>query len=263
LKKSVAFLEKNKTNPFFLYFATHDIHVPRVPHPRFVGQTDMGPRGDAIVQFDWQVGQVLSTLDRLGLAENTLVIVSSDNGPVLDDGYKDQAVERVGDHKPAGPLRGGKYSIYDAGTRVPLIVRWPKQVKPAVSSALVSQVDLPASLAALTGQTLAETDAPDSLNMLDTLLGKDKTGRRYIIEHSQSGTLSIRIGDWKYIEPSKAAKVAWETGNETGNAPKPQLYNLALDLAEKNNLADEYPEKVKEMEKMLARIKEAQSSRSL
>ena len=124
-RKAVSFIEQRKDKPFFLYFATHDIHVPRVPHPRFAGKTSMGPRGDAMVEFDWCVGEILKTLDRHKLTKNTLVILTSDNGPVIDDGYKDGALEKLGGHKPAGPLRGGKYSRFEAGTRVPFIVRWP------------------------------------------------------------------------------------------------------------------------------------------
>ena len=161
--KAVAFIEKHKEEPFFLYFATHDIHVPRVPHPRFAGKSGLGPRGDAILQFDWSVGEILKTLDRLGLAQSTLVIFSSDNGPVVDDGYKDQAVELLDGHKPGGPLRGGKYSAFDAGTRVPLVVRWPGQVQPGVSEALACQIDLPASMAALTGQKLERRRRPGQL----------------------------------------------------------------------------------------------------
>jgi len=261
VKKATAFIETNKENPFFLYFSTHDIHVPRVPHPRFVGATDMGPRGDAIVQFDFQVGGILNALDRLGLAENTLVILSSDNGPVLDDGYKDQAVERLGNHKPGGPLRGGKYSIFDAGTREPFIVRWPKKIKPGISDAYISQVDMIASLAALTGQKLNIKDAPDSLNMLDTLLGRDKKGRDYVIEHSRSGTLAICIGDWKYIEPNKGSRI--KGGNESGNNPNPQLYNLKDDIGETRNLAEKYPKRVKEMASKLQAIKKAAGSRRM
>ena len=137
------------TSPFFLFFSTHDIHVPRVPHARFAGSTSLGPRGDVIQELDWSVGQILETLDRLKLAENTLVMFSSDNGPVLNDGYADDAVERLGAHKPAGPLRGGKYSIYEGGTRVPFLARWPACIKPAVSPVLVSQLDLITSLSAL------------------------------------------------------------------------------------------------------------------
>ncbi|MCI0499088.1 MAG: arylsulfatase [Planctomycetales bacterium] len=247
VKRGVAFIEGSKGKPFFLYFATHDIHVPRVPHPRFVGATDMGPRGDAIVQFDYQVGEILNTLDRLGLTENTLVVLTSDNGPVLDDGYKDGAVERVGGHKPAGPLRGGKYSIFEGGTREPFIVRWPEKVKPSVSDAMVSQVDLTASLADLTGQTLGPDDAPDSMNVMEALLGRDKKGRGHIIEHSLDGRLSICIGDWKYIEPSNRRNGRKET--------LPELYNLKGDIAETANLAEKYADRVKEMAEMLEKIK--------
>ncbi|MEN8127807.1 MAG: arylsulfatase [Planctomycetota bacterium] len=248
VEKGAAFIEQNRKKPFFLYFSTHDIHVPRVPHPRFVGTTNMGPRGDAIVQFDYQVGAILDKLDELGLTENTLVVLSSDNGPVLNDGYKDQAKERVGDHKPAGNLRGGKYSIYDAGTREPFIVRWPKKVTPGTSDAFVSQVDLAASLAALTGQTLKAEDVPDSVNMLDALLGKDGKGRDHIIEHARQ--LAICIGDWKYIEPK-------------GKTTEPQLYNLKADVAETTNLAEKHPERVKELAAKLKKIKKAGRTRGL
>ena len=151
----------NREKPFFLYFATHDIHVPRVPHPRFRGATKMGPRGDAIAEFDWSVGQVLKALDDLGLADNTLVILTSDNGPVVDDGYPDDAVEKLGKHKPAGPLRGGKSTVFEGGTREPFIVRWPEHVPAGERpNALVCQIDLLASLAALTKQTCRTTRPP-------------------------------------------------------------------------------------------------------
>lgn len=247
--KAVKFIEDNKDRPFFLYFALHDPHVPRVPHPRFVGKSGMGPRGDSIIQADWCVGEVLNTLEKLKLAENTMVILSSDNGPVIDDGYKDQAVELLGDHKPAGPLRGGKYSKFDAGTRVPFIVRWPAKIKPGVSDAMISQVDLLASFASLTGQILSEEDAPDSLNMLPTLLGESKKGREYIIEHGSG--LAYRQGNWKYIEPSKGPKVNKNTNTEMGNDEEPQLYDLSKDLGEKENVAAAHPDKVKELQAAL------------
>jgi arylsulfatase A-like enzyme len=188
-----------------------------VPHPRFAGKSGLGPRGDAILQLDWSVGEVLKTLDRLGLAENTLVIFSSDNGPVVDDGYKDEAVELLDGHKPAGPLRGGKYSAFDAGTRVPFLVRWPGRIKPGISEALACQIDLPASMAALTGQKLGSGDAPDSLDVLGALLGRTQTGRDHLVEHA--GSLSLLQGDWKYIEPSKGARMNVNTNTELGNAP--------------------------------------------
>jgi arylsulfatase A-like enzyme len=257
--KAVKFVEENRARPFFLYFATHDIHVPRMPNKRFVGKTDMGPRGDAIVELDDSIGQILDTLDRLKLTRNTLFIFSSDNGPVVDDGYRDQAVERLGNHKPAGPLRGGKYSAFDGGTRVPFVVRWPGTVKPGVSDALVSQVDLLASLAAFTGQNLPETAAPDSFNLMPALLGKTKTGRQHVVEYANA--LSLIADDWKVIQPHGGAKVNLNTNTETGNDPQAQLFDLAHDLGEQHNVAAEHPEKVKEMLAMLAQIQKDGRSR--
>ncbi len=112
-REAVAFIERQKVGPFFLYYATHDVHVPRVPHSRFVGQSDMGLRGDAIIEFDWSVGEVLKAIDGNGLAENTLVVLTSDNGSVVDVGYRDEADEKLGDHKSAAPYRGGKYSKFE------------------------------------------------------------------------------------------------------------------------------------------------------
>ncbi len=252
--KAVKFIENNNNKPFFLYFSTHDIHVPRVPNQRFVGKSGMGPRGDAILEFDWSVGEILNTLDRLNLSEKTLVIVTSDNGPVVDDGYKDQAVELLGTHKPAGPLRGGKYSLFDGGTRVAFIARWPGVIKPGISEALFSQIDLMASFASLTGQSLSEDAGPDSYNYINTLLGKSKTGREWLVEHA--GRLTIIKGDWKFIEPGPGVQLQVNTNTETGNDPLPQLYNLRSDLGEKNNVAKDYPAVVKELEELLRNIKE-------
>ncbi len=258
--KATTFIEKHKGEPFFLYFATHDVHVPRVPHSRFAGKSGLGPRGDAILQLDWCVGEILKTLDRLNLADDTLVIFTSDNGPVVDDGYKDQAVEKLDGHRPSGPLRGGKYSAFDAGTRVPFIVRWPGRVKPGQSDALACQIDLFASLAALTGQKLGPEDAPDSFDILSALLGQTPTGRDHLVEHA--GTLSLIKGPWKYIEPSRGARYSRNTNIELGNNPAPQLYNLTDDIGEKNNLASKYPGIVAELSTLLERIKADGRSRA-
>ncbi|HOW18329.1 MAG TPA: sulfatase-like hydrolase/transferase, partial [Phycisphaerae bacterium] len=257
--KAVAFIERNRTRPFFLYFATHDIHVPRVPHPRFVGKSGLGPRGDVILQFDACVGEILRTLDRLKLTENTLLIVTSDNGPVVDDGYKDEAVEKLDGHKPAGPWRGGKYSIFEGGTRVPFVVRWPGRVKPGTSEAIVCQVDFLASFAALTAQKLGEADAPDSVNVMPAILGKSKTGREQVVEHA--AVLGLREGSWKYIEPGKGAKFKSNTATETGIDPAPQVYNLAEDGGETKNLAPQQPQKAQEMARTLRELREAGRSR--
>jgi arylsulfatase A-like enzyme len=253
--KAVKFIEKNKAEPFFLFFSFHDIHVPRVPHPRFVGQTDMGPRGDAIAQMDWCVEQILKTLDENDLAKSTLVIFSSDNGPVIDDGYKDQAVTKLGDHKPAGPLRGGKYSKFEGGTRVPFIVRWPAEVKPGTSDAIVCQIDFPASLAALAGVAVPEDAAPDSVNVLPALLGEAEEGREELVLHGNG--LALRQGPWKLIPQSGGPARNSNVDVELGNAPKHFLFNLDDDVGETKNVASDHPERV---EAMLARLQELQKA---
>ena len=254
--KAVKFIEKNKDKPFFLYFATHDIHVPRVPNQRFVGKSGMGPRGDAILEFDWSVGEIIKTIDNLNLTSKTLIIVTSDNGPVVDDGYKDHAVELLGDHKPAGPLRGGKYSAYDGGTRVAFIVRWLGKIEPGTSDALFSQIDFLSTFAALSGQSLSEGEAQDSHNYLNILLGKSEKGREWLVEHATNGRLSIIKGDWKLIEPGPGPKIDTATNTELGNDPLPQLYNLRNDIGEKNNVAPQNPGIVKELTDLLKKIKE-------
>ncbi|MFO0959679.1 MAG: arylsulfatase [Isosphaeraceae bacterium] len=250
-RKAVAFVESSRDRPFFLYLATHHIHVPRVPHPRYAGKTDMGPRGDAIVEFDATVGAVLDALDRLKLADDTLVILSSDNGPVVDDGYQDEAVKRLGDHRPAGPLRGGKYSLFEGGTRVPFLARWPKRIRPGTSDALVCQVDLFASLAQLLDRKLPEGTAPDSEAILPALLGESARGRDELVH--QGARLALRQGPWKYIPPGPGPAVQANTNVESGNAMMPQLYDLRADLGETRNLAAEHPDRV---EAMAARLKE-------
>jgi arylsulfatase A-like enzyme len=252
-RRAVSFIEQHRAAPFFLYFAPHDPHVPRVPNARFIGATTMGPRGDAIAQFDWSVGEVLAALDRLQLAGNTIVIVTSDNGPVVDDGYKDDAVARLGTHRPWGPFRGGKYSNFEAGTRVPMMVRWPGRVRRGTSDALVCHIDFLASFAAFTGQALAADARGDSLDTMDAFLGRSKVGRTELVE--QGSGLALRMGHWKYIEPSSRPKVNANTNTELGNDSTPQLYDLSRDPGETRNLAQEQPDRVKAMEARLDRIR--------
>lgn len=235
--KANKFIENNKENPFFLYFSFHDIHVPRVPNKRFVGKSTMGPRGDAIAQMDWCTGEIITKLEELNLDENTLVIFTSDNGPVLNDGYEDMAVELLGKHKQSGPFRGGKYSAYEAGTRIPSIVYWPNVVSKKVSNAIWSQVDLYNSIANLIGYKLENNEAPDSYNMLNTILGKSNEDRSVLLE--ESFTKGIRKGSWKYISPVIGSVPDWmaNKGIESGLSNEDQLYNLENDIAERNNLA--------------------------
>jgi arylsulfatase A-like enzyme len=251
--RAVRFIEQQKARPFFLFFALHDPHVPRVPHPRFAGKSAMGPRGDVILEADWSVGQILDTLDRLKLTDNTLIIFTSDNGPVVDDGYRDDAVAKLGNHAPSGPFRGGKYSHFEGGTRVPFILRWPARVKPGTSDALISQVDFLASFAALAKKPLAAGDGPDSVDTLAALLGSAKTGRAELIE--QAGGQAIRVGQWKYIEASKRSKMNVQTNTELGNDAVPQLYDLAKDPGEQQNVAGQNPEKVAELQARLDAIR--------
>ncbi|MBC6490386.1 arylsulfatase [Flavihumibacter stibioxidans] len=256
VKKARSYIEEQKSNPFFLYFSTHDIHVPRVAHERFVGKSGMGPRGDVLLQLDWTVGQLEEILTKNGLLENTLIIFTSDNGQVIDDGYKDEAVEKLGNHKPGGIFRGGKYSAFEAGTRVPFIVSWKGKVMPGkVNDALFSQVDLYASLANLAGVAVENGQAPDSEDHLPVLLNNSRKPRSYLVEQSINSTLSLLVGNWKYIEPSKGPKVNKDTNTELGNLPQPQLYDLSLDPGETKNLADQNPGRVSEMRQLLEKIK--------
>ncbi len=249
--QAIKFITENKSKPFFLYFGTNDIHVPRVPHPRFVGKSGMGPRGDAILSLDWTVGRIVNVLDSLGITDNTLIIFSSDNGPVVNDGYVDQSVELLGSHQPWGIWRGGKYSAFEAGTRVPMIARYGKHLKAGVSGALFSHIDIFASLANMLNVPLTAGLAPDSKNALPALLGKDKKGREYVVEQNLNGTLSIYDGAWKYISPSDGPAMIRETNTELGNSPLPQLYKLANDTGECNDLFNKELQKSQELQQKL------------
>jgi arylsulfatase A-like enzyme len=254
-EKANSFIDKNDSKPFFLFFSLHDIHQPRIAHENFIEASSMGPRGDVIAQMDWCVGQIMGKLDQKGLTENTLIVFTSDNGPILDDGYLDYARELVGDHRPGGIYRGSKYSIYEAGTRMPTIVSWPGEVKPGISRALLSQVDLYASFADLVGQELNENDALDSENLIEAWTGKTQQGREILFE--QAYAYAIRQGRYKYIQPKKNASVAqWFDLKfvDPGFSINPMLFDLAADPGETNNIAAHHPEKVKELDQFLENI---------
>ena len=247
--KAKEFISKNSKNPFFLFFSAHDIHVPRVPNSRFLGKSGLGNRGDAILQFDDSVGQLMNILDSLGLSSNTMVILTSDNGPVVDDGYDDGSKENIGKHKPSAGLRGGKYSAFEAGTRVPFIIRHPSIKAGGVSNALLSQIDFLATMAGLVGQKYDLVSASDSQNQLKTWLGTDIKGRAYVVE--QSATMSILQGNWKYIRPNKGPKYNPKTDIEFGNDEADQLYDLSRDPYERYNLAASNSTKLNELKNML------------
>lgn len=255
-RHAIRFMEQNKGKPFFMYFATNDVHVPRFPHQRFRGKNKMGLRGDAIVQFDWTVGELMKALDRLGLSKNTLIILSSDNGPVIDDGYADKAKELLNGHKPAGPWRGFKYSAFEGGTAVPAIVRWPEKVKGnQISDVLMSQVDWMASLGDLIQAKSPKGSMPDSYSCLNSLLGLEHTNRPWVIEQSLSHVLSVRTKQWKYIEPGDGPKMILGPDVETGNLNMPQLYDIKASNYEQANLAEQNPQIVYELQNILRKVR--------
>lgn len=239
-----SFLFKSKNEPFFLYYGLHQPHVPRTPNSQFVGKSGMGPRGDAILEADWCIGELLDNLSKYNLLENTIIVFSSDNGPVLDDGYYDDAAEKLGNHKPAGNLRGGKYSLFDAGTHVPFFVYWKNNIKHKVSDALVCQIDLLASLASLVYKPL--NGQFDSRNILPALLGKSNKGRDELIVEANL-KMAMRYKNWALIPPYKGP-VRNETGNELGNLPDFGLYNLKYDVGQQKNTA-------KSNKKILSKLK--------
>lgn len=245
LFRAKRFVTEHKDRPFFLYYALHQPHVPRLPSPRFAGVTGLGPRGDVIAEMDWCVGEIMDCIRENGLLEDTIVIFSSDNGPVLDDGYRDGAFELNGEHRPAGPLRGGKYSRFEGGIRIPFLVSRPSHIRPGVSRALVGQVDLLASFASMLGAAVP-ADC-DSVDVYAALTGGDAVGRSEIFAEGTRGTMVLRQGKWLYIEPDDGSPFLRAVNIETGSSRDPQLYNLDYDIGQMRNLAYCYPEKVREM----------------
>ena len=235
-------IEENKDNPFFLFFSSHDIHVPRMPHERFQGKSGMSYRGDAIEQLDWNVGEIVNTLERLDLIENTLIIFCSDNGPVLDDGYDDFANESLGNHNPAGPYSGGKYTVREGGTRTPFISYWKGRIKPNVSNLMISTIDLMASFSSLVGIELAQDGALDSFNVLDAILGgSDAKGREYIVsqDNGKRGNYGLRVGNWKLQRHDSKIMYNGDLSMRTWPVPKYTLYDLSVDIEEKNDLSNQ------------------------
>jgi len=254
--KSVKFIEQSRKQPFFLYFATHDIHEPMVPNAQFKGTSKIGTRGDGIQQFDWQVGQILAALDRLNLSSNTLVIVSSDNGATLGSRYEYEDKAVFHRQPPNGNLRGGKGTLYEGGHREPFLARWPGHISAgATRGDLIGLVDTLAACAALTGQSLGDQDAPDSFNFLPALLGEkiDKPIRdQLVLQNNNQRPLALREGNWKLIEPDAP---------RDGKPVSFELYNLANDLSETNNLAASQPDKVKALSARLEQLQAVKSTR--
>lgn len=257
-QRALNFIETNADDPFFLMFTTHDIHVPRAPHGRFRGHSAMGLYGDVLLQLDWSVGQIIDKLEELDLWENTIVIFSADNGPVLDDGYADGSPEWIAatGHDPRGGLRGAKASRYEGGTRVPFLVSWPKIIeKGTTTNALISHMDFPATFASMLDVPIPEGQLPDSENLLDALIGKDPVGRKNWVGVGIGG-LTIIEGDWKYIEPGRVTDCITKT-YIWRQIPSPgELYNLADDISEENDLAARYPQRLNNLRNLLQQIRD-------
>jgi arylsulfatase A len=274
-QKSVEFIKNHQREPFFLYLATTNIHHPFTPHPRFVGTSECGPYGDFVHELDWMVGEILRTLDDTGLARNTLVIFTSDNGGMINLGGQ-EAIRRG--HRINGNLLGFKFEAWEGGHRVPFIVRWPAQLKPgSTSDQLICSVDLLATLAALTEAKLTAADGPDSFNILPALIGTPKSPiRTQAIFAANSPThLAMRQDRWVYIGAAggggfKGTKVGEhalggpaalqfagqlnsdvENGALKPDAPNEQLYDLEKDPTQSHNVARQHPDLVARLAALL------------
>ncbi|MDX1618472.1 MAG: arylsulfatase, partial [Balneolaceae bacterium] len=264
VERAATFMEQNSDRPFFLFLPMHQNHVPRWPNEQFVGQSETGVRGDTVVELDWVVGQIVQKIEALDLREQTLIIFSSDNGPIFDDGYIDGSVTEAGGHQANGPFRGGKYHAFEGGTRLPLIANWPGTIDSAqVSDAVISQVDLLASLTDIAGADLPEGEQFDSQNLAHTLLGQTSQGRENVIQQGAGGVYGIRKGQWKLIIAEQPPPGWTDTKHTARENPisTPQveqgayLFNLEEDPAETTNLADKHPEIVKELSDLLEEIR--------
>ena len=245
LDRVCGFIDTTANKPFFLYYGLHEPHVPRTPDTRFAGKAKLGARGDVIVEADWCVGQLMKKLEEKNLLDNTLIIFSSDNGPVLDDGYKDGARESKPLHDPNGGLRGGKYSLFDSGTRVPLFFYWKNHIRPVVNHNLVSQQDIVASLAKLIGEKTPQ--GLDSEEMLDVFLGKKLKGRQNMVVEA-SGRLAYRSGHYALIPPYTGPKTN-ETDNELGVVDDFALYDLSADPSQMVEISTQHPRLLKKLKR--------------
>lgn len=259
-QRAVAYVEsrKAKAEPFLLFFSYPSPHAPIIPNDEFDGKSKAGPYGDFVYQSDQVAGSILNALDQAGMADNTVVVFTADNGP---EHYAYTRSKKYG-HWSSAPLRGLKRDVLEGGHRVPFIVRWPGVIKPGTTSdALVSQIDIFATLASALGYPLPDDAAHDSHDMLPYLKGEQDAVRESHVHNTFKGTFALRHGDWLYIN------------NKTGNHTKPNLnnweqangylqdnpygvmlFNLKDDIAQRNNLAGEHPDKVKQMDAMLTRI---------
>jgi arylsulfatase A len=252
---SKQWIREKQNKPFFLFFASHDIHAPRITHERFQKKSSTGPRGDMIAELDWSVGELIDVVEELGLTERTLFIFCSDNGPVLNDDYIDGSVAKLGQHDPNGPYRGGKYNVFEGGTRTPFITRLPGTIPVGVSEQMVCTIDLASSLAAMTGQP----NAPfiDSENVLDAFLGKPTAkGRSSLVQqdNGKTGNYGYREGKWKLVRHPRGQSYNANLRLQRSKVPRLALYDLSKDPGETNDLAKKFPAVTKRLNKNLQAI---------
>ncbi|MBM4000872.1 MAG: arylsulfatase [Planctomycetes bacterium] len=249
---------------FFLYLPLTSPHYPVVPSPEFVGKTQAGAYGDFVYQTDWAIGQVLGALESSGLAENTLVIFTSDNGAEVTGEVKPGVYDRARQfgHRSSGALRGAKRDAWEGGHRVPFIARWPRKIKAgAVSDETMCHVDFLATVAAILGAELPVNAAEDSVNVLPVLLGETLSTpvREATIHHSAQGKFAIRKGDWVFIDAPTGddnrsnGEPRWlkEERGYTSHPHAGELFNLREDPAQRRNHYAEKPERVKELKGLL------------
>lgn len=260
--------------PFFLYFALTSPHYPVVPAPEFVGTTKVGAYGDFVHQTDWSIGQILNALERSGVAENTLVIFTSDNGAEVTGEVKPGVYDRVQQfaHRSSGELRGAKRDAWEGGHRVPMIARWPGRISAgSVTDEVVCHVDFLATVADILDHTLPDNAAEDSVSILPVLLGEPLSApvREATVHHSARGKFAIRQGDWVLIDApggddnGARGEPQW-LRDERGYSPHPhagELFNLREDRAQRHNLFAEKPELVRELKALLEKyVREGRST---
>ncbi len=264
VKKCVQWIEDNKAQPFFLYFAPNAVHEPIVPTADFSG-SKFGKYGDFIQELDWAAGQILEVLDKNKLTENTLVIFTSDNGGVAREQNPNASAAMKAGLKINGPLRGGKHDIWEGGFREPFLVRWPGKV-PAGTTCddIVSMTDMAATLASVLKTKIPRGNAEDSFDVSSSFFGKGKPARNFIVLQDASANYAIRKGPWKLIErenPPKfkprGAKGEKRMVKASKESPaKDELFNLETDPGETKNVAMENPQVVKELRALLSKTRE-------
>jgi arylsulfatase A-like enzyme len=252
-QKAIEFMERsladNPELPLFVYLPLSSPHAPWLP-PDFVkGKSKEGPRGDLVFLADWCLGEVMEALDRLGIADNTLLIMTSDNGPR-------QGTEG---HRSSGSLRGYKSHIWEGGHRIPFIVRWPGRVKANTKSdEMICLTDLMATCASILDTGMPDNAGPDSFNILPALIGEraNKPVRDTLISHSENGTFALRQGNWKLILDNKTSGGWVDPAGRPPDIGSPgQLYDLGADPKEQNDLWEKHPDRVERLTRLLEKHK--------